>query len=124
MSAIAGNALAVLKGRLGAAQAPEIAAAVSDAAVTVQLAPVGPGMMIAAPPLVWPELAGRAAWDVSEMLVDLAPRVPVERMIGAPRGPKKPKKARSKGDGGRHLATKKLLDEAKGGAPTAAGRWC
>jgi hypothetical protein len=117
MSATAGNALAVLKGSLRAAHGPELAAAVSDAAVTVQVAQIYPGMMIAAPPSVWPELAARPAWEVSAMLVDLAARVQVERMRRSPRGPKKPKKARSKGDGGHHLATKKLLDEAKGVRP-------
>jgi hypothetical protein len=114
ISAMAGNALAVLKGSLRAAHGPEMAAAVSDNAVTVQVAQIYPGMMIAVPSSLWPELAERPASEVSAMLVDLASRVPVERMMRSPRGPKKPKKARSKGDGGHHLATKKLLDKAKG----------
>ena len=51
------------------------------------------------------------------MLVDLALRVPVERMLRNRRGPKKPKPRRSKGERNHHLATKKLLDKAKGVRP-------
>ncbi len=47
--------------------------------------------MIAVPPSLWPELAGRSASEASAMLLDLALRVPMERMLrnrrGNPRAP-------------------------------------
>ena len=56
MSAVAGNALAVLKGNLRVAHGEEIAMEVSDFALVDEVAEVYPGMMIAVPPARWPEL--------------------------------------------------------------------
>ena len=54
MSAVAGNALAVLKGNLRVAHGVEVAAEVSDFALVDEVAEVYPGMMVAVPPARWP----------------------------------------------------------------------
>lgn len=113
MSVAAGNALAVLKGSLRAEHGPEMAGEVSDHAVVGQVARIYPGMMKAVAPRRWPELSDRPVAEVAALLNALAVRVPVEWMLRNRRGPKKPKPRRSKGDRCHHLATKKLLDQAK-----------
>jgi hypothetical protein len=117
MSVVAGNALAVLKGSLRAEHGAVMAGEVSDHAVVSQVARIYPGMMKAVAPRRWPDLSDRPATEVAALLNELAVRVPVERMLRKRRGPKKPKPRRSKGDRHHHLATKKLLDQAKGIRP-------
>jgi IS4 transposase len=122
MSVTAGNSLAVLKGSLRAEHGVEMAGEVSDHAVVSQVARIYPGMMKAVAPHRWPDLSDRPAEEVAALLNELAVRVPVERMLRKRRGPKKPKPRRSKGERHHHLATKKLLDKAKGvGPPKAKG---
>ena len=113
MSVAAGNALAVLKGSLRAEHGAEMAGEVSDDAVVGQVARIYPGMMKAVAPRRWPDLGDRPAAEVAALLNELAVRVPVERLLRKRRGPKKPKPRRSKGERYHHLATKKLLDQAK-----------
>jgi hypothetical protein len=120
MSVVAGNALAVLKGSLRAEHGVEMAGEVSDHAVVSQVARIYPGMMKAVAPRRWPDLSDHSAAEVAALLNELAVRVPVERMIRKRRGPKKPKPRRSKGERYHHLATKKLLDQAKGIRPPKA----
>jgi hypothetical protein len=88
MSAVAGNALAVLKGNLRVAHGPAMAAEVSDFALVDEVAEVYPGMMVAVPPARWPSLARRRAATVACLLNSLAERVPVHRMFRCRRGPK------------------------------------
>jgi hypothetical protein len=114
MSVVAGNALAVLKGSLRAEHGAVMAGEVSDHAVVSQVARIYPGMMKAVAPRRWPDLSDRPAAEVAALLNELAVRVPLERMLRKRRGPKKPKPRRSKGERYHHLATKKLLDQAKG----------
>ncbi len=121
MSAVAGNALAVLKGGLRAEHGREMAAEVSNHAVVTEVARIYPGMMTAVPPRLWPELSDRPVQEVADLLNELAARMSVEWMLRVRRGPKKKKPHRSKGDRNHHLATKKLLDEAKGMCPPRAG---
>lgn len=113
MSAVAGNALAVLKGNLRVAHGEEIAAEVSDFAVVDEVAEVYPGMMVAVPPAAWPAIAGRDAAAVAGVLNDLAERVPVHRMLRCRRGPKKPRPKRSSGSRVHHVSNRKLLDQAR-----------
>jgi hypothetical protein len=120
MSVAAGNALAVLKGSLRAEHGAEMAGEVSDHAVVCQVARIYPGMMKAVAPRRWPDLSDRPAAEVAALLNELAVRVPVEWMLRKRRGPKKPKPRRSKGERYHHLATKKLLDQAKGIRPPKA----
>ena len=123
MSAVAGNALAVLKGNLRVAHGAEVAAEVSDFALVDEVAEVYPGMMVAVPPSRWPRLAWHSAATVAGLLNALAERVPVHRMFRCRRGPKKAPPRRSSGKRIHHLSNKKLLDRARGPrAPASGGR--
>jgi hypothetical protein len=121
MSAVAGSALAVLKGNLRAAHGEELAAEVSDFALVDEAAEVYPGMMMAVPPASWPNLAVSDVAEVAGLLNDLAGRVPMHRMFRCRRGPKKPRPKRSRGNRVHHVSNKKLLDRARG-APPATSR--
>jgi hypothetical protein len=114
MSAVAGNALGVLKGNLRVAHGEEMAAEVSDFALVDEVAEVYPGMMVAVPPAAWPHLAASDAGEVAGLLNELAERVPVHRMFRCRRGPKKPRPKRSRGNRVHHVSNKKLLDRARG----------
>lgn len=113
MSAVAGNALAVLKGNLRVAHGEEIAAEVSAFALVGEVAEVYPGMMMAVPPAAWPRLETCDAAEVAGLLNGLADRVPVHRMFRCRRGPKKPRPKRSRGNRVHHVSNKKLLDRAR-----------
>lgn len=114
MSAVAGNALAVLKGNLRVAHGEEIAQEVSDFALVDEAAEDYPGMMKAVPPAAWPRAAMHGAEEVAALLNDVASKVPVHRMFRSRRGPKKPRPKRSRGDRIHHVSNKKLLDRAGG----------
>ena len=116
MSAVAGNALAVLAGNLRAAHGEEIAAEVSLFALLDEVAEVYPGMMLAVPPADWPRTVVYGAEEVAAALNDLAARVPVHRMFRCRRGPKKPRPKRSRGNRVHHVSNKKLLDRDPGGS--------
>lgn len=117
MSAVAGNALAILKGNLRAAHGVAMEAEVSDYALVHEIAEVYPGMMIALPRERWRFVGSGSVAEVAGLLNELAAGVPVERMLRSRRGPKKPPPARSSGRGDPHVATKKLLDKARGVPP-------
>jgi IS4 transposase len=118
MSVLAGNALAILKGNLRAVHGDEMVNELSLYAVVNDVAEVYPGMMIAVPPPQWSFLDKSTVEQVAELLNDLAERVPIERMLRSRRGPKKPRKAKkSSGSRIHHVATKKLLDAARGDSP-------
>ena len=121
MSAVAGNALAVLKGCLRVEHGREMAAEVSDYAVVTEVARIYPGMMTAVPPRLWPKMSDRPAQEVAELLNALAAGISVEWMLRVRRGPKKKKPQRSQGKQYHHRATKKLLDAARGKRPPRAG---
>src|SRR4051812_11976486 len=72
MSAVAGDALAVLKGNLRVARGAEVAMEVSDSALVGEVAEAYPGMMIAVPPAKWPELRRSRAATMSGLLNRLA----------------------------------------------------
>jgi DDE family transposase len=123
MSVLAGNALAILKGNLRAVHGDELVAELSTYALVNDVAEVYPGMMIAVPPPEWSFLRGCSVAQVAELLTDLAAKVPLEQMLRCRRGPKKPRKTKkSSGSRIHHVATKKLLDEAKGVPPPAKVR--
>jgi hypothetical protein len=108
MSAVAGNALGVLKSNLRVAHGEEMAAEISDFALVDEVAELYPGMMVAVPPASWPRLAKCDATEVAGVLNDLAERVPVHRMFRSRRGPKKPRPKRA-GRFSDHVATARLL---------------
>src|SRR4051794_33032365 len=123
MSAVSGNALAVLKGNLRVAHGEEIAAEVSDFALVDEVAEVYPGMMVAVPPARWPDLSRSRATTVSKLLNALAERVPVHRLFRSRRGPKKPRPKRSSGKRAPQVSNKKLLDRTRAArAPVGRGR--
>lgn len=118
MSVVSGNALAVLQGNLRAVHGVEMAGEVSTYELVNEIAEVYRGMMIAVPPPQWGWVRPAPAAVAAGVLNRLAARVPVERMLRARRGPKKvrtqPKKS---GAVDRHVATKRLLDRARGVGP-------
>jgi hypothetical protein len=123
MSILAGNALAILKGHLRAVHGDEMVAELSTYALVNDVAEVYPGMMMAVPPAEWSFLRGCSVAQVAELLIDLATKVPLERMLRCRRGPKKPRKTRkSSGSRIHHVATKKLLDKARGVSPPGKAR--
>jgi hypothetical protein len=123
MSVLAGNALAVLKGSLRAVHGDEMVNEVSNHALVNDVAEVYPGMMIAAPPSVWPTLSSYSAEQVAGLLNGLATKVLVERMLRSRRGPKKPRTTRkSSGRTIHHIATKKVLDNSRAGARSGTKR--
>jgi hypothetical protein len=113
MSAMAGNALAVLKANLRVAHGEEIAAEVSVSEFVRQASEDYPGMMKGVPGEQWPELSCRTASAVAGLLTELAGNVPVHRMFRSRRGPKKPRPKRSSGKRIHHVSNKKLLDEER-----------
>lgn len=117
MSVVAGNALAILKGSLRAVHGDEMVAEVSNYALVDDVAEVYPGMMIAAPPERWSSVGSGSVARVASLLNELAARVPLERMLRDRRGPKRPRQAKSSGSRIHHMATKKLLDKARGVSP-------
>jgi hypothetical protein len=117
MSVLAGNALAILKGNLRAVHGDEMVTELSTHAVVKEVAEVYPGMMIAVPPAKWEFLAPCSVEQVAELLNELAADVPMERMLRSRRGPKKKKVKKSSGSRIHHVATKKLLDAARGNSP-------
>jgi hypothetical protein len=114
MSAVAGNALAVLKGNLRVAHGEEIAQEVSGFALVDEAAEAYPGMMVAVPPAAWPRVAMHGAEEVASALNEVAAKVPVHRMFRSRRGPKKPRPKRSRGNRIHHVSNKKLLDQVGG----------
>lgn len=117
MSVVAGNALAILKGNLRSVHGDELVAELSNYALVNDIAEVYPGMMIAVPPPKWSFVESGSVGQVAELLSELAAKVPIERMLRSRRGPKKPRKAKSSGSRIHHVATKKLLDKARGVPP-------
>ena len=117
MSAVAGNALAILKGSLRSVHGDEMVAELSTYALVNEVAEVYPGMMVAVPPPEWSFVGTGSVGPVAELLGELAAKVPVERMLRSRRGPKKPRTARTSGSRIHHVATEKLLDKARGVPP-------
>ena len=123
MSILAGNALAVLKGNLRVAHGQEMVGELSTYALVNDVAEVYPGMMIALPPAKWSFLQGCSVVAVAELLNELAAKVPLDQMLRCRRGPKKPRTIKkSSGSRIHHVATKKLLDEARGSPPPGNGK--
>lgn len=121
MAVLAGNALAILKGNLRAVHDELMVAEVSDYALVHDVAEVYPGMMIAVPPPEWSFVRQGTLAQIAEWLQALAANVPVERMLRCRRGPKTPRTTKkSSGSRVHHVATKKLLDQAKGVPPPTA----
>jgi hypothetical protein len=123
MAAVAGDALAVLKGGLRAAHGAELAGEISSFELVDQAAEVYPGMMIAVPPEHWAWVRRAPAGAVAGVLIGLAAGMPVHRMLRARRGPKRPRTGpKRSGAVDRHVSTQRLLDRAKGAGPPGRAR--
>jgi IS4 transposase len=122
MAAVAGQALAVLQASLRAAHGAELAGEVSSFELTDQAAEVYPGMMVAVPPAHWDWVRHSTAETIAGVLIELAAGMPVHEMLRVRRGPKKPRvRPKQSGAVDRHVATKRLLDRAKGVGPPGPG---
>jgi hypothetical protein len=118
MSVVAGNALAVLKGNLWVVQGVEMAGEISTYELVNDIAEVYRGMMIAVPPPEWAWVRPSPTVEIAGALNLLATQVPVERMLRTRRGPKKPRtQPKQSGAVDGHVATKRLLDRARGVGP-------
>lgn len=118
MSAVAANALAVLKGGLRAAHGEELAAEVSTFELVDRAAEDYPGMMKAVPPAQWSWVRRSSAEVIAMVLIELAAAMPVHEMLRVRRGPKKRRVGpKQSGAVDRHVATKRLLDPGKGAGP-------
>jgi IS4 transposase len=118
MSAVAGNALAILMGNLRAVHGDEMAAEVSPHSLTKKMAEVYPGMMIALPPPEWVPFQSCSVCELAKLMNDLAEAVPIDRMLRSRRGAKKPRTPREKpGSKIHHVATQKLLEASRGVPP-------
>lgn len=118
MSAIAGNALAVLKGSLRVAHGEEMAEELSDYYLVHKIASVYPGMMEALAPEKWSFVRCVPVEELAAELVKVAARMPMERMFRHRRGPKRPRTTkRQSGKKRHHYSNYRLLEEAKATGP-------
>lgn len=123
MAVTVGNALAILLGHLRVVHEQAMVEELSHAALVSDVAEVYPGMMIAVPPPEWSFVTLSTLDEITEVLRRLASQVPVERMLRSRRGPKKPRAVKKvSGSKIHHMATKKLLEHARGMPPPAHER--
>ena len=107
----AGNALATIKGALGAVHGAEkIKAEVSDYHLMVEVRGKYQGMMVALPPEEWVGLKGMSEEEFADWLLGMAQRVNLRRFPKSKRGPKKPRTRRTRFAGKKHIATARLLN--------------
>ena len=70
-------------------------------------------MMIALPETEWTHLAGMSDQDFVVWLTGVAKRVRLDRYQKSPRGPKKPRSRRTRYSKAKHIATARLMADAK-----------
>jgi hypothetical protein len=85
----------------------------SDFYVANELAGTYRGMMIALPEAKWTHLAKMSDQDFVAWLVTVAKRVRLDRYRKSPRGPKKPRQRRTRYTKAKHVATARLMADAK-----------
>ena len=107
----AGNALATIKGALGALHGTEkIKAEVSDYHLAVEVRGKYQGMMVALPPEEWAGLRAMSEGEFADWLLGTARRVNLRRFPKSKRGSKKPRTRRTRFAGKKHIATSRLLN--------------
>jgi Transposase DDE domain len=110
----ASNVLATVKAALRATHKDvPLDEELSDFAVAEELSGTYRGMMIALPEMEWTYLADLSDSDFAEWLVHIAERVRLERYRKSRRGPKKPRTHRTRFKKAKHVATSRLIDDAK-----------
>jgi hypothetical protein len=85
----------------------------ADFYVAEELAGTYRGMMIALPGAEWKYLAEMSDEDFVAWLVGVAKGVRLDRYAKSPRGPKKPRQLRRRFSKAKHIATSRLLADAK-----------
>jgi Transposase DDE domain len=110
----ASNVLATVKAALRATHKKvALEEVLSDFYVAEELAGTYRGMMIALPEAEWTHLAEMSAPDFVAWLTSVAKRVCLDRYAKSPRGPKKPRSRRTRYAKAKHIATARLMADAK-----------
>jgi hypothetical protein len=110
----ASNVLATVKAALRATHKKvAVDEVLSDFYVAEELAGTYRGMMIALPEAEWKHLAEMSDRDFAAWLVKVATRVRLDRYPKSPRGPKKPRARRTRYAKAKHIATARLMADAK-----------
>ena len=114
MALAAHNVLATIKAALRATHKKvAVDEQLSDFYVAEELAGTYRGMMIALPEAEWKYLAEISDRDFATWLVNVAKRVRLDRYAKSPRGPKKPRPRRTRFSKAKHVATSRLMADAK-----------
>ena len=108
---MAANAVAVIKAALRAVHGEDKADELSGYYLALEVKQVHGGMMIALPPVRWNVFSRMETPEFAETLKQIAAHVDLKRYRKSPRGPKKPKRKRSRYKNGSHVSTHKLLTE-------------
>jgi len=110
----ASNVLATVKAALRATHKKvALDEVLSDFYVAEELAGTYRGMMIALPEAEWKHLAEMSDADFVAWLTSVAKRVRLDRYPKSPRGPKKPRSRRTRYAKAKHIATARLMADAK-----------
>jgi hypothetical protein len=110
----ASNALAAVKAALRATHKKvALDEVLSDFYVAEELAGTYRGMMIALPEPEWTHLADLSDQEFVVWLIGVAKRVRLDRYPKSPRGPKKPRSRRTRYPKAKHIATARLMADAK-----------
>ena len=108
------NVLATIKAALRATHKKvALDEVLSDFYVAEELAGTYRGMMIALPEEEWTYLAELSEKDFVAWLVNVAKRVHLDRYAKSHRGPKKPRPRRTRFSKAKHVATSRLMADAK-----------
>lgn len=110
----ASNVLATVKAALRATHKKvALDDVLSDFYVAEELAGTYRGMMIALPETEWTHLAEMSDQDFAAWLTDVAKRARLDRYPKSRRGPKKPRQRRTRYTKAKHIATARLMADAK-----------
>jgi Transposase DDE domain len=110
----ASNVLATVKAALRATHKKvALDEVLSDFYVAEELAGTYRGMMIALPEAEWKHLAEMSDRDFVVWLTSVAKRARLDRYPKSPRGPKKPRSRRTRYAKAKHVATARLMADAK-----------
>lgn len=110
----ASNVLATVKAALRATHKKvALDDVLSDFYVAEELAGTYRGMMIALPETAWTQLRELSDQDFAAWLTGVAKRVRLDRYPKSPRGPKKPRSRRTRFPKAKHIATARLMADAK-----------
>lgn len=110
----AGNVLATVKGAMRAVHGiKKVEQEVSDYHLAVEVRSKYPGMMVALPPEEWRPVAEMTDAEFSKWMLEIVEGVNLKRFRKQPRGPKKPRRRRTRFAKAKHVATARLLAEER-----------